>query len=257
MNALNPQRRSDFRKSCLWALAIIAAVGLFIFTPQDAQAATITFDALPTGTVLANQFAVSHGVRFSAVNNTSYHPDKLVIFDTNNYTGGDLDLAYPWAGGNLDGQQLQKIFVIAENAKDCNNDGLIDNPDDEARGGMVTIKFDNLLESFRFDQVDRDDTNGERAKFYKEGVLLDTITYVEMAAMDSTIEYGNRKANRLPLITADMVGDFFDEVRICVSGSHGFDTITFTPAVVVPEPATMCLLVGGVIPIIMKRRRQK
>ena len=257
MKTRNPQHRSDFRKSCLWALAIVAAVGLFVFPPQHAQADILTFDALPTGTVLANQFAVSHGVRFSAVNNTPCHPDKLVIFDTDNYTGGDLDLAYPWTGGNLDGQQLRKIFVIAEDAKDCNNDGLIDDPDDEGRGGMVTIKFDNLLESFRFDQIDRDDANGEKAKFYKEGTLLETITYVEMAAIDSTIEYGNRKANRLPLITSDMVGDFFDEVRICVSGSHGFDTITFTPAAVIPEPATMCLLAGGVAPIILKRRRNK
>jgi len=257
MNALNPQHRSDYKKSCLWALAIIAAVGLFVSTPQDAQAETITFDALATGTVLANQFAVSHGVRFSAINHTSSHPDKLVIFDTNNYTGGDIDLAYPWPGGNLEGQQLRKIFVIAENAWDCNHDGLIDNPDDEARGGVVTIKFDNLLQSFQFDQVDSDDGSGERVKVYKEGTLLDTITYSEMAVMDSSIEYGNRKANRLPEVTADMVGDFFDEVRIKVCGSHGFDTITYSSAVVIPEPATMCLLAGGLVPVILKRRRQE
>ncbi|MDP6542396.1 MAG: PEP-CTERM sorting domain-containing protein [Phycisphaerae bacterium] len=257
MNTLNPHRRSNYRKSCLWTLAIIAAVGLFVSTPQDAQGETITFNDLPAGTVLANQFAASHGVRFSAINHTSWHPDKLVIFDTNNYTGGDIDLAYPWPGGNLQGQQLHKIFVIAENARDYNHDGLIDNPDDEARGGVVTIKFDNLLESFQFDQVDSDDGSGERVKFYKDGALLDTVTYVELAAMDSSIEYGNRKANRLPAVTADMVGDFFDEVRIKVCGSHGFDNITFTPAAVIPEPTTMFLLVGGLVPLIMKRRRNK
>ena len=257
MKTRNPQHRSDYRQSCLWALAIIAAVGLSVSTPQDARGDTITFDALPTGTVLANQFAASHGVRFSATNNTSWHPDKLVIFDTNNYTGGDIDLAYPWPGGNLEGQQLRKIFVIAENVVDCNNDGLVDNPDDEARGGMVTIKFDGLLSSFRFDQVDRDDANGERVKVYREGTLLDTITYVEMAAMDSTIEYGNRKANRLPWITSDMVGDFFDEVRISVSGSHGFDTISFTSPPVIPEPATMFLLTGAAVPVILRRRRRE
>jgi len=257
MNTRNPRHRSDYKQSCLWALAILAAVGLFVFTPQHAQADTITFDALPTGTVLANQFAASHGVRFSATNNTSYHPDKLVIFDTNNYTGGDLDLAYPWTGGNLNGQPLGKIFIIAENTRDCNNDGLIDNPDDEARGGTVTVKFDELLASFRFDQVDRDDANGEKVRIYKEGTLLDTITYVEMAAMDSTIEYGNRKANRLPWITSDMVGDFFDEVRISVSGSHGFDTISFTSPPVVPEPATMLLLTSAAVPVILRRRHKK
>lgn len=257
MNTRNCHYRSDYRKSSLWALAISAAVVFFVFPPQHAQADILTFDALPAGTVLADQFATSHGVRFSAVNNTSWHPDKLVVFDTDNYTGGDIDLAYPWAGGNLQGQQLRKIFVIAEDACDSNHDGLIDDPDDEGRGGMVTIKFDSLLQSFRFDQVDRDDTNGEKARFYKEGTLLDTITYVEMAAMDSSIEYGNRKANRLPLFTADMVGDFFDEVRICVSGSHGFDTITFTSAAVVPEPTTMFLLLSAAVPVILKRGRKK
>jgi len=240
-------------------MAIIAAVGLFVFPSQNAQADTISFDALPTGTVLDDQFAVSHGVTFSGINNTSYHPDKLAIFDTDNYTGGDADLAYTgsWAGGNLEDQPLHKIFIIAENARDRNHDGLIDNPDDEARGGTVTIRFDDLIDSFRFDQVDRDDSNGDRVRVYKDGALLDTITYTELAQMDSSIEYGNRKANRMPWITSEMVGDSFDEVRISVCGSHGFDNISYSSTPVVPEPATMLFLACGAVPIILRRRRQK
>lgn len=253
MNSDNPLHRCDYNQPCLWGLAV-ATVALFVFTPQHAQGDTITFDSLPTGAILADQFATSHGVRFSAVNNVSSHPDKLVVFDTDNYTGGDVDLAYPWTGGNLTGQRLSKIFVIAEDVFDGDNDGLVDDPDDEGRGGTVTIKFDSLLEAFRFDQVDRDDANGEQVQIYKQGSLLDTITYVQMETADPTIDFGNRKANRLPWITSATVGDVFDEVRIQVSGSHGFDNITYSP---VPEPATMILLAIGAVPVVMNRRRAK
>jgi len=224
---------------------------------EPAAADTISFDSLPAGTILADQFHDSHGVRFRAINRHYCHPDKLIIFDTEHPTGGDCDLGYPWAGGNLGSERLEEIFVIAENVWDCNRDGLVDNPDDEGRGGTVKILFDSPISSFRFDQVDRDDYNGDAVRFYLQGVLLDTITYDAMAVMDSSIDYGNRKANHLPEITADMVGGSFDEVRISVCGSHGFDNITFGETPVVPEPATMSVLGAGACMILLRRRRRK
>jgi len=257
MNTRNQRKRSGFRTASNLALTIGLALAFLTLSPQDTQADTISFDALPAGTVLSDQFAVSHGVTFSGVNNTPWHPDRLAIFDTNNYTGGDVDLSYAWAGGNLAGQRLGMIFVIAEDVVDRNHDGLIDDPDDEARGGRVTIQFDNLIESFRFDQIDRDDSNGDNVQVYKAGALLETFSYNEMATMDSSIEYGDRKANRMPWITSEMAGDTFDEIRINVCGSHGFDSMSYNTPPTVPEPATMMLLACGAAPIILKRRRNK
>ena len=239
-----------------WTLAVAAGAMVFLVAigPAELGADVLTFDGLARGEILADQFAASHGVTFSAINNHRHHPDKLVIFDTERPSGGDCDLSYPWAGGNLGRQRLEKIFIIAEDVKDCNRDGLVDDPDDEARGGLAILKFDFLLNSFGFDQVDRDDCNGDLVNFYKNGMLLDTVTYNEMAVMDSTIDYGNRKANRLPDITSDMVGDSFDEVRINVSGSHGFDNVRFTA---VPEPATAMVLGMGSFLVLLRRRRRK
>jgi len=234
----------------------VAAV-VIALSSGSADADIITFDSLPTGTILANQFHASHGVRFSAINRHACHPDKLVIFDTANPTGGDYDLGYPWSGGNLGTEQLNQIFIIAENVWDCNHDGLVDNPDDEAWGGTVIIRFDSPIGSFTFDQVDRDDHNGDSVSFYINGMLRDTITYDAFAVIDSSIEYGNRKANHLPVVTADMVGGFFNEVRIRVCGSHGFDNIAFSETQVIPEPATMSLLgIGACVSLLRKRRRK-
>ena len=253
MNA-RTQEHGDVRRRS-WAL-VVSAGTMAVFLALGgarARADMISFNHLAKGEVLSDQFSASHGVTFSARNHACGHPDTLVIFDTESPSGGDYDLAYPWAGGNLGQRRLEKIFVIAENVRDCNHDGLVDNPDDEARGGVVKITFDFMADSFGFVQVDRDDCGGDKVKFYKNGTLLDVVTYAEMATMDSTIDYGNRKANRLPMITDDMVGDVFDEVRIEVTGSHGFDNIAFTQAI--PEPMTMTVLAMGAGLLLLRRRR--
>jgi len=242
-------RRSWTRAAAAGAVAFLVALG-----PAELGADVIAFDALAKGEVLSDQFVNSHGVTFSAINNRRGHPDTLVIFDTQRPSGGDYDLSYPWAGGNLGSQRLEKIFIIAENVRDRDHDGLVDHPDDEARGGTVIITLDFLADSFGFDQVDRDDCNGDHVRFYSNGMLLDTVTYDEMALMDGTIDYGNRKANTLPDITAEMVGGTFDEVRIAVSGSHGFDNVRFTA---VPEPMTATLVGAGALLVLLRRRRRK
>jgi len=53
---------------------------MLVVTPIGAT--TIDFDSSSHGEVLSTQFQGSHGVTFSAVNNSSYHPDKLVAPDT-------------------------------------------------------------------------------------------------------------------------------------------------------------------------------
>jgi len=232
-----------------------AAALVIALSSGTADAGIITFDSLETGTILNDQFHASHGVRFNAINRHRYHPDELVIFDTENPTGGDYDLGYPWSGGNLGDEHLGKVFIIAENVWDSDHDGLVDNPDDEAWGGIVIIRFDTPVAAFTYDQVDRDDHNGDSIRFYMKGVLLKTITYDALADIDDSIDYGDRKANHLPAMTADTVGGVFDEVRIRVCGSHGFDNIAFSETPVIPEPATMSLLGIGACAMMLRKAR--
>jgi hypothetical protein len=114
----------------------------------------IDFDDLPAGTVVEEQFAAL-GVHISTIN-TGGGPDKAIVFASANPTGGDDDLGTPnedfggpgiGAGGEAGqlGQNdvaLGNLLIVAEDDVDKNNDGLIDDPDDEAGGGLITFDFD-------------------------------------------------------------------------------------------------------------------
>jgi hypothetical protein len=109
---------------------------------------------LKAGTEIKEQFA-SLGVHVSCKNQAAGHPNKAIIFDSDNPTGGDTDLATPGYGfGNTIAEH--KIIVIAENDVDANNDGLVDDPDDEAKGGNIFFDFDFPveIESLTFIDVD-------------------------------------------------------------------------------------------------------
>lgn len=82
------------------------------------------------------------GISFSAENNKKGHPNQLIIFDSSNPTGGDTDLRTPGAGTGND-SSMKNIAIIAENVRDTNRDGYVDNPDDEARGGRIMMTMEN------------------------------------------------------------------------------------------------------------------
>lgn len=95
---------------------------------------TIDFNNLATGETVMDQYA-DIGVRISA---TATPPgvDQAMIFDTNNPTGGDDDLAT---------DNLDNVLIISE-------DGNASNPDDNATGGSFTFTFDNpaVIKSLTF-----------------------------------------------------------------------------------------------------------
>ena len=147
--------------------------------PVPCTARTIDFDtdaagnAIPAGAEITNQYA-SFGFLVSVSNNRNNHPDKGIIFDSANPTGGDPDLGTPnaafggpgvGAGGatGATGENavaLGNVLIIAENDNDSNNDGLVDNPDDEARGGEIRFTFANPTEVQSVHLLDLDDRTG-------------------------------------------------------------------------------------------------
>ncbi len=95
---------------------------------------------LAVGEQITTQFQ-GNGFTVSADNARPGGPDKAIIFDSANPTGGDPDLATPGYGpGNTLAEG--KILIIAENDVDGNGDGLVDSPDDEAQGGRIFFDFD-------------------------------------------------------------------------------------------------------------------
>jgi len=127
----------------------------------------INFDESPfgrpldiaAGLIVDDQFYDSGlGVRISAINGygsgqlpAQNHPDEVVVFDSDFPSGGDWDL----------GVYLGNIVVIAEDDFDHDPvDGLVDDPDDEAEGGVITFELGRNIVGFRATLVDVDEAAG-------------------------------------------------------------------------------------------------
>lgn len=118
----------------------------FLFDPLPLE--KIDFDwamggmQLAAGTVVDEQWA-GLGMHVSARNNTAGHPDMAILFDSAAPTGDDYDLVTPGYGAFND-TAYGKLLIIPENAIDVDGDGLVDVPDDERYGGVITFAFDGL-----------------------------------------------------------------------------------------------------------------
>lgn len=88
---------------------------------------TIDFNNLATGETVTTQYE-NIGVKITAIAAGS-GTDKAMIFDTNNPTGGDDDLAT---------DNLDNVLIISE-------DGDAADPDDNAAGGTFTFNFDSAV----------------------------------------------------------------------------------------------------------------
>lgn len=126
-----------------------AVLGAFaLATASLAHAAPITIDfendalgnPLAAGTIIDDEYA-AFGVTIVAENHTASHPDLAVIFDSDNPTGGDNDLATPGTGAN-NTQALHNLLIIAERGSD-RGDGILDAaPDDEGNQPAGYLDFD-------------------------------------------------------------------------------------------------------------------
>jgi len=99
-------------------------------------------------------------VTVAAKNNKKSHPDKAILFDSANPTGGDYDLKT---------KTLKNILIIAENDVDKNKDGLVDVPDDEAAGGLMTFKYDKPVFFYGLKLIDIDECGTTITVTYSNG----------------------------------------------------------------------------------------
>jgi hypothetical protein len=201
-------------------------------------------DPIPAGTIAGNQWA-SMGITVSVINNNPNHPQAGVIFDSGNITGGDDDLGTPnqafggpgigpGGGQGMPGQNdtfLGNLLVIAENGIDQNNDGLIDDPDDEAAGGEMRISFAGpyFLESVTM--VDLDNGNG--------------IIRVHQFNGDST----DFNIPGLGDNAVTDVGIFLDSVqsfRVILPGSGGIAALAYCPVDSQPEYVDISIPCGNI-----------
>jgi hypothetical protein len=124
------------------------------------------------GRVVDEQWA-DVGMHISADNKDVEHPDKAILFDTSNPTGGDDDL----------GVGLGMGLIIAEDDEDLNGDGIVDDPDDEMKGGSIFFDFDVPATVCRVRLIDIDETPGTQLRFYRDGDLVtptDAMTIISL-----------------------------------------------------------------------------
>ncbi|KAG1647844.1 hypothetical protein GQR58_030292 [Nymphon striatum] len=112
---------------------------------------TLDFNAFAAGTVIDDEYLASDGVTVSAVAGGT-GVDQAMLFDSNNPTGDDTDLA----SDTLDG-----LLIISE-------DGDSDDPDDNDGGGSIFFDFEELstIKSLTFKDIEETSGEGTRMIFY-------------------------------------------------------------------------------------------
>ncbi len=237
------------------ALAVATAVAL---SSPAALSQTVTFTGLQHGEIITNQFDPFFTI---TVDNFS-GPDIGAAFDTTQTGTADPDLEDPWSGGNLAANTvLGNVLIIAENDTDANNDGILDNPDDEAGrpAGTITIDFAQDISEFGFDVVDIEGTVEQSSiEFWLNGVQVGgDIQFDEFESgglFDSGVIFGDNHANRVfPITAASLGGTAFDRVVFNVGGSGAFDNFVI-PGSNFPSPGTAALL--GMAGLVGARRRR-
>lgn len=188
-------------------LGAAALMALAVASP--ASAVTQTFNGPAAGTVVAGLQpggGTAPGTLFPdftlSVTNNGGGPNSLIIFDSANPTGGDPDLGTPnqtfggpgiGAGGEMgqpgeNGVALGNLLIVAEDIIDVGGDGFVDDPDDEAGGGVVRFDFTSPTNVLWVKIIDIDDGEGAQIRLYNGANLLGSV---------NAVDYGNNSAQTL------------------------------------------------------------
>lgn len=198
---------------------------------------------LGTGVTVGEQWA-GMGLHISAENKVAGHPNKTIVFDSANPTGGDPDLATPGYGIGND-TALGKLLIVAENDVDSGGDGIVDDPDDEAGGGILRFAFDKPVTICSALLVDIEEVGGE-LRFYDEGVLLKTVPIP--ALDDNSVQNLGFTAEGVTLFEVDFAGSgglgLID--LIPCDAVIGFDETTTGVPLGLPAGTEMTTQLGGI-----------
>ena len=144
------------------------------------QPGTISVAGLPAGTIINSDQFDAQGVHISVeARGDDDFPDKLIIFDTNS-TDEDLD-------EDLRTPEIGNILILAHDLDDDNGDGLVDKPDENNFGGVVTFTFDQPVTISSFNFIDHDHQASDHAAAYDASGNLITKVFIPVVAGGSVL----------------------------------------------------------------------
>jgi hypothetical protein len=235
------QRNSQTLSRLFFAILAVALAVAFLQPLRAAAADPITIDwesvdgnPLQPGEEISTQYAVSSApISFTVSTvNTGGGPNKAIIFDSANPTGGDADLGTPNQACQPPGPGVgdagapgqpgancipeENILIIAEDDVDNNGDGLVDDPDDEAGGGMITIDFDVAVEVINTIILDQETPESVTIIAYGPGGTL--------LSESNPVGLGENSREDIPVNTVGVKMLTFE-----FSGSGGIATVVIVP----------------------------
>ncbi|NNF60616.1 MAG: thrombospondin type 3 repeat:Cna B-type [Gammaproteobacteria bacterium] len=219
-------------------LKALLATGLLSMTAA-VNAMVLDFESIAAGTIIDDEF-LAFGITVSATG-VGGAPNAAVIFDSNNPTGGDTDLAAPFApgpGNTLGELSPGNLLILQENDTcDANTCG---DPDDQGARPAGTIRFDFanavLINSLDFFDIEGAET-GDVVLYGTSGVLA-------VFAIPST--GGDRQWQRLFMNVGGVTA-----MDINMGGSGAIDNLS----VVIPVPGALLLMLGALAPLGLFRKR--
>ncbi len=144
----------------------------FVTTANDltipGPSISVDFDTLSAGDILdvGNQpFQAGFGLTIESLNASN----PAMVFDSNNPTGGDTDLATPGTGvGNT--TALNNLLILSE-------DGDQSDPDDNAGGGTLVFAWEDTvtIDTVTLVDIDANEANGSISLFDADGVLIGSV----------------------------------------------------------------------------------
>lgn len=183
----------------------------------------------------------AQGVAISAKNFNPSHPQKAIIFDSNNPSGNingdhlkDIDLGTPnkMFGGPGDSQtgdgfepsnylRLNNLLTIPDNDVDTSPaDGYVDDPNDEPAGGEFTFIFSRLFSFDSVQYIDLDHNSGEVRGF------SDASSTAQVFSIPVEKDNGNS--------VQTVVGDATTQIKslkLKANDSHAIDSVVLCPVI--------------------------
>lgn len=183
-----------------------------------------TLTGIPTGLRagerLVQQFQGNLGFTVLGQNPRPSAEGAAILFDTAAPTGGDNDLATPGYHPTND-RPLGLALILAENTLDAGGDGLVDVPDDEAWGGVLSLEFEYRVVFRSVSVVDVDANESSYVELYRrhsdgDCALYDLVATLPLAALGD---------NSVQTVVADVPG--VDRIDFVLGGSGAIADLSF------------------------------